>query len=155
MHVFGCTSWEGGYPNSGISRDFMALEVLENRISGNHNFLLTVRLRLLVLSCRLGWSDWLILCVVTWVARHEGLLNLLSSLFAVRLSSFLASICASLIRWRGSKLFRVSVVSERTIFCLRFAFPFLPRDSYIHMDPTFVWLWLVAFNITLSLHNHG
>ena len=34
--------------------DFMALEVLENRISGNHNFLLTVRLRLLVLSCRLG-----------------------------------------------------------------------------------------------------
>ena len=55
MRVFGCTSWEGGYPNSGISRDFMALEVLENRISGNHKFLLTVRLRLLALSCRLGW----------------------------------------------------------------------------------------------------
>ena len=41
---------------SGISRDFMALEVLENRISGNHNFLFNVRLRLrlLALSCRLG-----------------------------------------------------------------------------------------------------
>ena len=43
-------------------------------------------------------TDWLVLCVVTSVGRHEGLLNLLSSLFAVWLSSFLASSSASLIR---------------------------------------------------------
>lgn len=50
MHVFRCTSREGGYLYSRISRHFMALKVLENRISGNHNFLLTVGLRLLALS---------------------------------------------------------------------------------------------------------
>ena len=59
--------------NSGISRDFMPLEVLENRISGNHNFLLTVRLRLLVVDS--VDTDSLILCDVTLVGRHEGLLN--------------------------------------------------------------------------------
>ena len=43
-------------------------------------------------------TDWLVLFVVSSVGRHEGLLNLLSSLFAVWLSSFLASSSASLIR---------------------------------------------------------
>ena len=74
-------------------------------------------------------TDWLVLCVVTSVGRHEGLLNLLLSLFAVGLSSFLTSTCASLIRRRGSKLFRVSVILERTDFWQRSAFPFSPRVS--------------------------
>ena len=43
-------------------------------------------------------TDWLVLCVVTSVGRHEGLQNLLSSLFAVWLSPFLAFTSASVIR---------------------------------------------------------
>ena len=136
MHVFRCTSREGGYLNSRISRHFMTLEVLENRISGNHNFLSAVRLRLFALCVDSVDTDWLVLCVVTSVGRHEGLLNLLSSLFGVRLSSFLTSTCASLIRRRGSKLFGVSVILERTDFWLRFAFPIF-ASRLIHMGPTF------------------
>ena len=129
MHVFRCTSREGGYLYSRISRHFMALEVLENRISGNNNFLLTIRLLLMTLCCHSVNTDWLVLCVVTLIGRHEGLLKLLSSLFAVRLSSFLTSTCTSLIRRRGSKLFRVSVILGRTDLWLRSRFPFLPRFS--------------------------
>ena len=92
-------------------------------------------------------TDWLVLCVVTSVGRHEGLLNLLWSLFVVRLSSFLTSTCASLIPRRGSKLFRVWMILERTAFWLRFAFPFLLRVSSTWAQHSLDFDWLFSTSL--------
>ena len=129
MHVFCCASREGGYLNSRISRHFMALEMLENRIPGNHNCLLTIRSRLIALCCRLGWHRLIssLCCNIDRPARGSSETSVIVICSTVILITHIH--LSSVIRGRGSKLFRVSVISGRTAFWLRSRFPFFPRFS--------------------------
>ena len=131
MHVFRCASREGGYLNSRISRHFMALKMLENRIPGNHNCLLTIRSRLIALCCRLGWHRLIssLCCNIDRPARGSSETSDIVICSTVILITHIHF--SSVIRRRGSKLFRVSVISGRTAFWLRSRFPFFPRFSSI------------------------
>ena len=143
MYVFRRASREGGYLNSRISRHFMALEVLENRIHGNHNFLLTIRSRLIALCCRLVCYRLIspLCCNIDRPTRGSSETSIIVICRTVILITYIH------LRFINSTkgLKTVSSFGDIRAYCLLATFTISVFASFlIHMDPSFACLWFTV-----------